>query len=103
MIRLLNAEACQLPDDHEMKTQQGLPYVIISHAWLDREVVFEDMPRFGEMITSSKHLSAAKISGACKTVLRRYNSDIKHLWLDTVCIDKKNVTELSMAINSMYK
>ena len=103
MIRLLNAETRQLPDDDEMKAQQGQTYVIISHVWLDREIVFEDMPRFGEMITSSKRLSAAKISGACKIVLRHYNSDVKHLWLDTVCIDKKNLTELSMAINSMYK
>ena len=65
MIRLLNAETYQLPDDDEMKAQQGQPYVIISHVWLDREIVFEDMPRLGEMTTSSKRLSAAKIFGAC--------------------------------------
>ena len=101
MIRLLNAETCQLPDEDEMKAQQGQPYVIISHAWLDKEVVFADMPSFRE-ISSSKWESARKITGACKTVLDYFNQGVKYLWLDTVCIDKKNLTEYSMAINSMY-
>ncbi|KAL8724355.1 MAG: hypothetical protein Q9181_006860 [Wetmoreana brouardii] len=103
MIRLLNAKTCRLPDNDEKKAQQGQSYVIISHVWGDTEIVFEDMPRFEELSTSSKRLSAAKISGACEMVLRGYNGDIKYLWLDTVCIDKKNLTELSMSINSMYK
>ena len=103
MIRLLNAETRKLQDDNEMRAQQGQPYVIISHVWLDREIVFDDMPCFGENVTSSKPLSAAKMLGACQFVLRHYNGNVKYLWLDTVCIDKKNLTELSMAINSMYR
>ncbi|KAI4241765.1 MAG: hypothetical protein LQ352_007389 [Teloschistes flavicans] len=103
MIRLLNAKTCQLPDNDEKKAQQKQPYVIISHVWGDREIVFEDMPRFKQLSTSSKRVSGAKIAGACEVVLRHYHGAIQYLWLDTVCIDKRDLTELSMSINSMYK
>ena len=106
MIRLLNAESHALPNEQGLRRQRGLPYVIISHVWREREVVFEDMPHFKGMATNpswEKSGSATKIIGACKTVLQYYKGKIAHVWLDTVCIDKKNLTELSMSIISMYR
>ncbi|KAL8685106.1 MAG: hypothetical protein Q9218_007974, partial [Villophora microphyllina] len=96
---------CELPDEEEFERQQALPYVIISHAWQQKEVVFEDMPYFARLAASpswSKSRSANKIKGACQAVRRMWKGEITHLWLDNICIDKKNLTELSMSINSMY-
>lgn len=106
MIRLLKAENCRLPSDEERKAQQTAPYVIISHVWNRDEMVFEDMAEFDSSKPSTlwkKPASAAKMSGACKKVLEVSNKRIKHLWLDTVCINKKDPFELSTSINSMYR
>ena len=75
MIRLLNAESYELPDEEGPKRLQRFPYVIVSHVWREREVVFEDMLQFKRLAASpswEKSVSAAKIIGACKTVLQRY-------------------------------
>lgn len=106
MIRLLNAKSHELPDDAELKRQQGCPYVIISHVWQKTEVTYEDMPHFKTISASQsapKFPSASKIIGACNAVLDHYKGRVTHLWLDTVCIDKKNLTEFSTAINSMWQ
>ncbi|KAL9601260.1 MAG: hypothetical protein Q9219_002665 [cf. Caloplaca sp. 3 TL-2023] len=106
MIRLLDVDSCELPSDADIKNQQDVPYVIISHAWEKQEIVFEDMPYFKALATSSlgvKSASVAKIEGACDAVRQRHEGSIRHLWLDTICIDKKNLTELSLAINSMFR
>lgn len=106
MIRLLNAQYHDLPAEAERKLQQGRPYVIISHVWQEMEVTFEDMPHFKTISASRsgpKFSSASKITGASDAVLRQYKGGINHLWLDTVCIDKKNLTEFSAAINSMWQ
>ena len=105
MIRLLNARTHELPDEAELKRQQGRPYVIISHVWQGTEVTFDDMPNFKILSTSPsgpKYPSAFKITGASSAVLRHSNGATDLLWLDTVCIDKKNLTEFSTAINSMW-
>lgn len=105
MMRLLNAETHELPNETE-KRQQGCPYVILSHVWQEAEMTFEDMPHFENISASPlgpKYASASKIIGACNAVLRHYKGSITHLWLDTICIDKKNLTEFSTAINSMWQ
>lgn len=43
------------------------------------------------------------MTGACKKVLENYKGDIKHIWLDTVCINKNGPAEVSTSINSMYQ
>ncbi|KAL8923326.1 MAG: hypothetical protein Q9208_004726 [Pyrenodesmia sp. 3 TL-2023] len=86
MIRLLHAERRALPDEDEIKQQQGLPWT-------------ESSPP----PPSAKSGSVEKIAGACKAVREYKDGRITHLWLDNVCIDKKNLTELSMSINSMYR
>ncbi|KAL8969053.1 MAG: hypothetical protein Q9197_004546 [Variospora fuerteventurae] len=109
MIRLLHAERRELPDEDEISGQQGLPYVIISHVWQRKEVLFEDGPNLRSWTESSppppsaKSGSVQKITGACKAVREYGDGRITHLWLDNVCIDKKNLTEFSMSINSMYQ
>ncbi|MCJ1477534.1 hypothetical protein MMC13_006206 [Lambiella insularis] len=106
MIRLLDAKSRQLPDQAELKRQQGCPYVVISHVWQESEVTFEDMPQFKTISaspTDPQYASALKMIKACDAVLRHEDGRVTHLWLDTVCIDKKNLTEFSTAINSMWR
>ena len=112
MRRLLNINTLELPDQDELRDQQELPYVILSHAWQRKEVTFDQMPQFNNLQNLPPwKQSADKIIGACEAVrdadgrLKGETGGIKisHLWMDTVCIDKKNLTELSEAINSMYR
>lgn len=109
MIRLLEVERYELPHEDEIKRQQGLPYVIFSHVWQQKEILFDDVPQFKIWARTpspppwAKSDSAKKVQATCRAVLQRYQEKILHLWLDTVCINKKNLTELSMSINSMYR
>ncbi|KAL8913215.1 MAG: hypothetical protein Q9171_001929 [Xanthocarpia ochracea] len=106
MIRLLNAESFTL---QQFKDEENPPYVIISHRWAEdpsQEVVYDDMaqpPELRSFRLASKPASASKITQACQKVLEDTKGEIKHLWLDTVCIKQDNPMELSTAINSMYR
>ncbi|KAJ4366778.1 hypothetical protein N0V83_007303 [Neocucurbitaria cava] len=42
----------------------------------------------------------SKLETSCRMALRR---NLKYAWIDTCCIDKSSSTELSEAINSMYR
>ena len=85
-----------------------------NHCRGEDEIVYQDMPEFDQhraSTSSKKASSAAKVQGACQAV-RRWSERSKgdagqretnHLWLDNVCIDKRDPFELSASINSMYK
>jgi hypothetical protein len=72
-------------------------YAILSHVWEEEEVTFQDMQ------DSSKRKAMkgwSKIVGACEIARRE---DWEDIWVDTCCIDKYSSSELSEAINSMYR
>ena len=71
-------------------------YAILSHVWRADEVGFE---RYTSSKVSTK-LKYAKIDNCC---LRAAADGISHVWIDTCCIDKRSSSELSEAINSMYR
>jgi len=75
------------------------PYAILSHTWEDDEASFQDMqmsPVSG--IASKKGLS--KIMKAC---VQACSDNLLYIWIDTCCIDKTSSSELSEAINSMFR
>ncbi|KAF2192389.1 HET-domain-containing protein [Zopfia rhizophila CBS 207.26] len=74
------------------------PYAILSHTWGedDEEVTFKD---FAEGSGKSK-AGYRKIQFCGKQAAR---DGLQHFWVDTCCIDKSNNTELSEAINSMFR
>ncbi|THU89808.1 HET-domain-containing protein [Dendrothele bispora CBS 962.96] len=74
------------------------PYAILSHTWGEQEVTFQDIQTPKE--ARKKKEGYAKLQGACAHA-RRYQFD--YIWIDTCCIDKESSTELSEALNSMYK
>ncbi|KAI1180993.1 heterokaryon incompatibility protein-domain-containing protein [Nemania sp. FL0916] len=120
-MRLLNVHNLTfktVDQTQDPTTGTQVPYVVISHRWLDNELTFQDMEdvagfhKRSEDPSWAKSQSAAKLKGACNQVyvwsLARYGSEehadfVHHVWLDTVCIDKKDPAELSEAINSMYR
>ncbi|KAI1127088.1 heterokaryon incompatibility protein-domain-containing protein [Nemania abortiva] len=66
-------------------------YAILSHTWGEEEVTFQDW--------SNRNKAGYKIHAACA---RARADRLDYLWVDTICIDKTNSTELSEAINSMF-
>ena len=92
---LLNVETRELKafDDRDSP-----PYVILSHRWEDEEVTFQDMQN-----GQPEHKNGwRKIDTFCEQVSRD-KFWLDWVWIDTCCIDKTNGSELSEAINSMYK
>ena len=109
MIRLLNAkeivneETYRNPNKEELKRQQTAPYVVLSHRWVEPELIYEDMTDFKESVLRQRSKSASKLFGACRKVLEHDKGRIVHLWMDTVCINKQDPAETSSSINSMYR
>jgi hypothetical protein len=74
------------------------PYAILSHTWAEdhEEVNFRDLT-IGPRKTKSGYKKLRFCAG------RAARDGLQHFWVDTCCIDKSNNTELSEAINSMFR
>ncbi|WYZ44470.1 hypothetical protein EsH8_VII_000906 [Colletotrichum jinshuiense] len=70
-------------------------YAILSHTWGDDEVLFHDLPG-GPTLTAGW----AKVTPACGLAREL---GFSWIWIDTCCIDKSSSSELSEAINSMFR
>lgn len=98
-MRLLNTTTL------ELKTYQRdcPPYAILSHTWGENEAPFEAFvakPRWRRGLSRLHKRKYQKVVQAC-ALARRQEYD--WIWIDTCCIDKTSSTELSEAINSMYR
>ena len=74
------------------------PYAILSHTWGDdeEEVTFKDLVE-----DSGQHKAGFRKLRFCAEQTDR--DGLRYFWVDTCCIDKTNSTELSEAINSMFR
>ena len=74
-------------------------YAILSHTWgeNDQELTFRDLVD-GSDITNKAGYRKIQF---CATQAAR--DGLRYFWVDTCCIDKSNNTELSEAINSMFR
>jgi Heterokaryon incompatibility protein (HET) len=74
------------------------PYAILSHRWGGdhEEVNFKDLT-----IGPRRTKPGYKKLRFCAE--RATHDGLQHFWVDTCCIDKSNNTELSEAINSMFR
>jgi uncharacterized protein with WD repeat len=79
-------------------TYPTMPYAILSHTWGedDEEVNFRDLKD-----GSGKTKDGYKKLRFCGQQADR--DGLLYFWVDTCCIDKSNSTELSEAINSMFR
>ena len=71
-------------------------YAILSHTWGREEVLFPDLTNG----TGENKLGYIKIQ-FCGN--QAWEHGLRFFWVDTCCIDKTNSTELSQAINSMFR
>jgi hypothetical protein len=74
------------------------PYAILSHTWGDddQEVTFKDlMECSGDTKAGYRKIQFCAEQAA--------HDGLQYFWVDTCCIDKSNNTELSEAINSMFR
>jgi hypothetical protein len=72
------------------------PYAILSHTWGSEEVSFLDLV----------HSSGTSKAGYRKIVFcgeQAARDGLRYFWVDTCCIDKRDNTELTKAINSMFR
>ncbi|KAL6820861.1 heterokaryon incompatibility domain-containing protein [Trichoderma sp. SZMC 28015] len=74
-------------------------YAILSHTWGANEVLFEDMMA-KDRNAAKKKSGYSKIEYGCR---RAAADGFDYLWLDTCCVDKNSLADLSETINSMFR
>jgi hypothetical protein len=109
-MRLIHLAANEFKEFYE----PGIPpYAILSHTWdADQEITLSDMKLLSSLPATSAMLpiemrhelegksSYSKIKSFCDTAAK---DGFTYGWIDTCCIDKTSSSELSEAINSMYR
>lgn len=116
-MRLLDVEAVLNRDtdtqgvEHELEILKELDdkttsYAILSHRWgTGTEVTYKEMTGLMKMEGQKgnevkRRDGYRKIIKSCEQAMKDGH---KWLWIDTCCIDKRSSSELSEAINSMYR
>ena len=91
----LQSGSLSLTDDY---TEHVPPYAILSHTWGKdtEEVTFDDFTAG----TYTDKIGYRKIEFCGKQAAR---DGFQYFWIDTCCINKMNFSELSEAINSMFR
>ncbi|CAH0045600.1 unnamed protein product [Clonostachys solani] len=95
-MRLINVKTLKLEEFLDYETP---PYAILSHTWGSDhdELSFRD----AETGIMDKSISGwVKLDGCCR---QAQQAGLGYAWIDTCCIDKTNLVELSEAINSMFR
>ena len=78
------------------------PYAILSHTWGEQEVHFDDLKNLNNtMDVGAKSKAGCDKIRFCAQQTKRDGLD--YFWIDTCCIDKSDSSELSWAINSMFR
>jgi hypothetical protein len=92
-MKLLNTTRVKVKENNP----RSIPtYAILSHTWEKEEVTLQDM----ESGRGKSKAGYPKLVNSCSEA-KRLEYDC--IWIDTCCIDKTSGTELSEAINSMFK
>ena len=92
-MRLLNTVTFQLEEFFDVTIP---PYAILSHRWEDEELTFQNLKIGGY----GPLKGYAKVRNACRVACL---DGWKYIWMDTCCINNSSSSELSEAINSMFK
>ncbi|GIZ38059.1 hypothetical protein CKM354_000148500 [Cercospora kikuchii] len=90
---LINTDTLELEEFFE----PAIPsYAILSHRWTNHETTFKDYKK-GRKLESLGHRKTVDFCAVARSRGHPY------AWIDTACIDKQSSSELSEAINSMYR
>ncbi|KAI0537070.1 heterokaryon incompatibility protein-domain-containing protein [Xylaria digitata] len=95
-MRLLNVKTLRL--EGFLLTKKRPKYAILSHTWLEEEVLFYHIENL-ERLALEKLKGFAKVKESCA---QAQADGYDYIWIDTCCIDKSSSAELSEAINSMW-
>src|ERR1700760_222133 len=90
---LINCKSFQLEWFYEHTAPQ---YAILSHTWGQEEFLHEDIQNH----QGREKIGFKKVQYCCEQALQ---DGLQYAWVDTCSIDKKSSSELSEAINSMYR
>jgi Heterokaryon incompatibility protein (HET) len=95
-MRLINVKSYEI-QEFAGYAPQVPDYAILSHTWGKDEVSFQDMQ---DLKKAAAKEGFKKIEYCCRQAAK---DGWQWAWVDTCCIDKTSSSELSEAINSMYK
>ena len=95
-MRLLDSRTLEFKEFFQEHSTPG--YAILSHTWEDDEVTFKDM--LENRAVAEAKAGFKKIEWCAKQAVA---DDLDFIWVDTCCIDKSSSSELSEAINSMFR
>ncbi|KAF1829888.1 HET-domain-containing protein [Decorospora gaudefroyi] len=95
-MRLLYFDSSRRLTSADFSRKPIPPYAILSHTWGDDEFLFEDLVNG----TGESKAGYKKIRFCGEQTAR---DSLQYFWLDTCCIDKWKISELSHAINSMFR
>ncbi|CAO3671731.1 unnamed protein product [Umbelopsis ramanniana] len=73
--------------------------VFITHRWRKDEVRYQDLMK----TTQSQRKQISSMSKKLNRIHKTLRKHTRYVWLDTICIDKSNLSELDEVIRSMYK
>ncbi|KAH6699812.1 HET-domain-containing protein [Leptodontidium sp. MPI-SDFR-AT-0119] len=93
-MRLLHTTSLSLNEYHGDKVPK---YAILSHCWNESGEVTFDAFQSGKGVELSGH---SNIEGACSKAAK---DGWEFVWIDSCCINKDSSSELSEAINSMFR
>lgn len=95
-MRLINVKTFKL---EEFLDYRAPPYAILSHTWGDdcEELSYRDVE---DGNIDKPGIGSVKFRGCCRQAAE---DKLGYAWIDTCCIDKTNLVELSEAINSMFR
>ncbi|KAK3304968.1 heterokaryon incompatibility protein-domain-containing protein [Chaetomium strumarium] len=97
-MRLINTSTLALAEFHNAASTP--PYAILSHTWeQEEEVTFQQFTTLPHREVTLKK-GFAKIAQTCALARAR---GLDWAWVDTCCIDKSSSSELTEAINSMFR
>jgi hypothetical protein len=95
-MRLIN---CETKFFEEFFDQDIPRYAILSHTWNGAEVPYKDYYN-----PQREHLYTVEANNKITRTCEKAKEDgYSYVWIDSCCIDKSSSSELSEAINSMYK
>jgi hypothetical protein len=102
MRLLYTASDGSLSWTNDLVGKETPPYAILSHTWGGQEVAFRDLQNYKDIGDADARLKGGyqKIFFCAQQAKR---DGLDYFWVDTCCIDKANNTELSKAINSMFR
>ncbi|CAO3674635.1 unnamed protein product [Umbelopsis ramanniana] len=73
--------------------------VFMTHRWRKDEVRYQDMMKSRQ----SQRNQISRMSKKLHRIHKTLSKHTRYVWLDTICIDKSNLSELDEVFRSMYK